>query len=46
MKGMVMNSAYNGVITLIVLALVLLPLILSAYFQTPEVSEPEEYDYR
>ena len=30
----------------VILAIVLVPQVLAAYFGTPEVSAPEEYDYR
>jgi hypothetical protein len=41
-----MNTAYNGTITLVLLAFVLLPLVLGAYFNTPDVKEAEEFDGR
>lgn len=40
-----MNSCQSLAI-LMMLAVLLLPLLLASYFSEPNVSEPEEYDYR
>lgn len=41
-----MNSLHDGSISLLLLALVLLPLMVSAYFKAPEGSPLEEFDGR
>ena len=41
-----MNSAYNGIVSVIALAVIVAPMVISAFLDAPQSTAPEEYDYR